>query len=244
MNNSANVAKYLHVKSAILRYIEENELPVDSKIPSERELCDICRVSRMTVRRAINELAHEGFLYVVHGKGSFVQNRKIQNNLFSLTSCYEDIESQGKKPSRRVISAEVLPANAEIASNLKISVDTPVFSLKRVYKADGEPVNLVHTNIVCEYAPGVEDFNYEALSLYNVLENKLGITLHHAERFIRACKASAYVASMLEIEEGEPVLYFQGIVYYISGNHVRPIECFHAYYSTDNFNFYINQVRV
>ena len=243
MKYSNKPVKYRDVKSLILKYICENELPVDSILPSEREWSDKTGASRLTVRRAIGELAQEGYVYGVHGKGTFVKHSKINNNLFALTSCTQDIIDQGRKASTKVLLSTVNTASSELASKLKIGVGSSIFSLKRLYFADDHPLNLTHTHIVRDYVPGIEDYDYEKVSLYDVIEKKKEIPLKHAERFIKACSAPPDVASLMEVEPGFPLLYFVGIVYANIGDFEKPIECFSSYYRTDEFGFYINQIR-
>ncbi|MDO5690628.1 MAG: GntR family transcriptional regulator [Tissierellia bacterium] len=236
--------KYILVKQSILRYIEEHHLAMDSPLPSEREWAEMTGVSRLTVRRAITELANEGYVYVVHGRGTFVQSSTIQNNLYSLTSCTKDIMQQGRTPRKRVLLSEFVPASQDITTKLKINLGSPVFRLKRLYFADEHPIHLTTTHLVSDLVPNIEDYNFENISLYDVLENKMNITLLHAERYIKACEAPADIAALLEVRESFPLLYFSGIVYAKIGKITKPIETFFSYYRTDEFNFYINQVRV
>lgn len=236
--------KYVKVKQIILRYIQEHNLPVDSLLPSEREWAEMTGVSRLTVRRAITELTNEGFLYVVHGKGTFVQASTIQNNLCSLTSCTQDIIRQGRTPRKLVLSSEIVPASPEIATKLKISDGHPVFHMQRLYFADEHPIQLNSTYLVYDLVEGIEDYNLEALSLYDIIENKMNIKLLYAERYIKATSANHEAAELLSVAEHFPLLNFAGTVYAQVGKIAKPIETFISFYRTDEFSFYINQVRV
>ena len=70
------------------------------KDTSERELMETYQVSRITVRKAIDELVTEGYLYKIQGKGTYVKTDEGSNNLFSITSCTDDVLRLGMKPSR------------------------------------------------------------------------------------------------------------------------------------------------
>ena len=72
-------------------------------VPSERELMAMFQVSRITVRKAVEELEQEGYLYKVQGKGTYVKGDQNSQDLFSITSCTQDVVRLGMTPSRKVV---------------------------------------------------------------------------------------------------------------------------------------------
>ena len=72
--------KYYLVKKEIAQRIESGEIAPDEQIPSERELIEHYQVSRITVRKAIDELAAEGYLYKIQGKGTYVKAEEGSSN--------------------------------------------------------------------------------------------------------------------------------------------------------------------
>ena len=101
-NNETHEAKYVQVKAQLLRMIQdENRFP-DRCLPSERELCDMFGVSRITVRRAVADLELDGVLFRVQGKGAFVNAAKIQQPLFRVSSFTQDMNSRQMKPGSRI----------------------------------------------------------------------------------------------------------------------------------------------
>jgi len=103
---SINFQYYL-LKKELIDRIDREEFKQDEPIPSERELMSQFDVSRITVRRAINELVNEGYLYTIQGKGTYIKNGRYSQNLLSLTSCTQDIIKLGMKPSRRIIASGI-----------------------------------------------------------------------------------------------------------------------------------------
>jgi len=105
-NHYDKAPKYYILKNTLIKKINDEELIDDHMIPSERELISTYGVSRITVRRAIDELVNEGYLYKIQGKGTYVKGDKGKQDLFSITSCTTDIlkpwhESKQKSPSYR-----------------------------------------------------------------------------------------------------------------------------------------------
>jgi len=133
--------KYSLLRKEIIVKIENGDFQEDEMIPSERELMITYKVSRITVRRAIEELCNAGFLYKVHGKGTFVKGDRHTQNLFSIISCTEDIKSMGMTPSRVVIKKNVEEVSTKIRKKLSLNTNDKVFNLARIYYADDSPVN-------------------------------------------------------------------------------------------------------
>jgi len=237
------VPKYIILKEEIIRQIENEELVDDQMIPSERELIAKHGMSRITVRKAIDDLVNEGYLYRIQGKGTFVKGDRGKQNLFSITSCTQDIINLGMVPSRKVLSIDVIPVNAKRAKQLEISKDEMVVRLDRLYFADGEAINRTTTYLPAKYFPGLEKHDFEKNSLYEVLEQEYGVTITRATRTIEAILAEGDTADLLDVPEGMPILLFRAVTYGKIGNRELPIEVFKCCYRTDKFKFYINQVK-
>ena len=139
-NNETHEAKYVQVKAQLLRMIQdENRFP-DRCLPSERELCDMFGVSRITVRRAVADLELDGVLFRVQGKGAFVNAAKIQQPLFRVSSFTQDMNSRQMKPGSRILALERIPSGELIAAKLGIEPTEDVYMLKRLRIADEEPM--------------------------------------------------------------------------------------------------------
>lgn len=96
--------KYYLLKEEIIKKIENEEFVAEEMIPSERDLMDNYNFSRTTVRKAIDVLVNEGYLYKVQGKGTYVKGKKFTQGLINLTSCTEEIKSHGFIPSIKLIN--------------------------------------------------------------------------------------------------------------------------------------------
>ncbi len=237
------VPKYYALKSHILEMIDREEYGIDQAIPSERELISLFSISRITVRKAIDELVNEGYLYRVQGKGTYVKGHDIKQDLFNITSCTQDILEKGLIPSRRLIQCRVDACRADKARILQIASDEKVLILERVYYANLEPLNCTLTVLPHNYFPDIEKHNFEKESLYAVLEREYGVTITRATRTLQARLALEDMAKKLELHAGAPLLLFEAVTYGIVAGQEVPIEVFESHYRTDKFKFYINQVR-
>ena len=235
--------KYIFVKHAIKAMLDQGLLEANAILPSERELMETYNVSRITVRRAVEELEQEGYLYKVQGKGTFVKGDEKRQDLISITSCTEDVLRLGMTPTRRVVGSEIIPADKKRQSRLSLTEGDRVYRLKRIYYADGEPLNFTTVYLPYKLFPGVESHDFARNSLYKILEEEYGVKITRAERTLEAVLAYEEVQEYLNIRSGVPLILFQCITYGEIKGKEYPIETFKCYYRSDRFKFCVNQVR-
>ncbi len=243
MKDLAVLPKYYRIKEQLKKLIEVWKEEEGKPIPSERELIAKFGVSRITVRRAIDELVQEGYLFRIQGKGTYVEMDHENQNLINLTSCTTDIRAHGMEPSRQVLASEVIPCTVKQAYDLKINSTDKLFYLDRIYFADDVPLNRTQSFLPYSLLPGIEFLDFSLNSLYDILEKKYQIKISRAHRTIEAISADEVIAKSLRIKKNVPILLFRCLTYGISNGVEIPVEQFSCYYRSDQFKFFINQIR-
>lgn len=235
--------KYYIVKKKILEMIEQEEVQPNGMVPSERELMNMFGISRITAKKAIDDLVREGYLYRIQGKGTFIKNDMLNQDLVSITSCTEDIIKMGMTPSKQLLAEEIIISDQVRMRKLQLCNGDRILMVKRVYFADDEPLNLTTTYLPCKLFPGIENYDFGKESIYQVLESKYNTRITKATRTIEAVLAVDEVSEILKIDQGEPILLFRAVTLGIVNGKEVPIETFKSYYRTDKLKFYINQVK-
>lgn len=202
------VPKYSQLRELLIDWIADAGLPVDTIIPSERELGQTYGLSRMTVRQTIDQLVSEGKLYRVPGKGTFVARPKIDMPL-ALASFTEDMRARGYRPGSRDIARRVVPASGHTARLLDIPPGSQVHRIERLRTADGEPMAVERTNVPAALVPGLDSRRLSGYSLYQILAEEFGIVVDSGEQTIEAALCDPVDARLLGISEGSPVLAMQ-----------------------------------
>lgn len=235
--------KYLIVKEYILEMLNNGELSPNSLLPSERELMETHNVSRITVRKAIEELEQEGYVYKVQGKGTFVKCGNKRQDLIAITSCTEDVRRQGMVPTRKVLYKKVVDVDVKCRNRLQLKADEKIFQMARIYYADGTPINYTTVYLPYKFFPGIEEYDFSEYSLYEVMESDYHVKITRAERMLEAVNAYGEVSEYLDVEPGVPLILFRCITYGEVEGKEYPIETFKCFYRSDKFKFYIDQVR-
>ncbi|MBF3313892.1 GntR family transcriptional regulator, partial [Leptospira borgpetersenii serovar Hardjo-bovis] len=109
------------------------------QIPTESELCTLYNVSRITIRKAISDLVKDGVLIRWQGKGTFVQSKKVENALLTVSGFTDFGVSQGKPTKEEVIEQTRVSADP-FCERLNIPGGSEMFLLRRVMYLDGEPL--------------------------------------------------------------------------------------------------------
>ena len=108
------IPKYYQLANILRQQIERRDFQPHDAIPSERKLEQHYNLSRPTIRQAIDLLSRQGYLYRVHGKGTFVSPPKLQKGMLELTSFSEDMRNRGLKPGQRVLEFGYVKPNSKI----------------------------------------------------------------------------------------------------------------------------------
>jgi GntR family transcriptional regulator len=214
-------------------------LPPGAALPSERELADRYEIARMTVRSEIERLTAEGLVYRLQGRGTFVSEPRVAQ-AGALSSFTEDMVARGLSPGSTLLSAETAEADGFLAAALELAPGDPVFRLDRVRTADGEPVAIEQAFLPLQRFPGIEDVDFTAASLFDVLAERFGVTLRDARQRAVAAAIDSDEAALLDVPEGEPGLRFHTVAW--DGDGV-PAYYAASLYRGDRYEIEMRQTR-
>jgi len=210
----SNVPLYQQLKNIIKGQILNGVLKTGEKIPPEIDLCSVYGVSRITVRQAINSLAQEGFLYRKQGKGTYVTSPKLRRRLPKLYSFSEDMKDLGLKPSSKVIESEIIEADEEVFSLLKLPENNrKVNKVVRVRLANDEPILIERTYIPLFLSPELLLENLENESLYRLFREKYGLVLDHAYETYEVTTVRKNEAEILNCKKNLPAFAIERITF-------------------------------
>ena len=206
---------YKQLSDALREQIKKNYKPND-KLLSEREIMKRYKVSRNTVREALNELEHIGYIYRQHGKGTFVAN--MASNTTKIGEEYsfsEQMKSLGRKPETVILEMVERTANEYFSKKLHINVGDGMIKLKRLRKADGIPMMIDRTYLPAKKFKGISAYELDTQqrSLYNVFLEDFGERVKLADETLYAGIISDEDAKQLDIASNSPGFMFQRTTY-------------------------------
>jgi GntR family transcriptional regulator len=202
------MTKQSETRERVLDLIER--LGVGEAIPSERQLSADLRVSRLTVRAALDELVREGYLLRRRGAGTFVSEPKIAQEL-TMTSFTEDMRSRGMRPASKTLELKVVQAGARLGRLLHVSPSEPVLVAERLRLADGETMAMETLHIRAALVPGLAARDLERQSFYELLSDRYGIVVVGGTQAIEPTVTNEEESEALGVPLHSPAFLFERI---------------------------------
>ena len=241
IDRSLPIPFYYQLREILRGEIIAGRWAVNSKLPSERELCDRYGVSRPTVREAIEALINEGLLRSEKGRGTFVAEPKIVEGLLQSPHGFTDaMSAQGVPFSTRVLKLELEAASIHVARALHIAEGAPVVVLERLRSIFDVPVLIVTSFLLERFHAALVASDLTTVSLYQLLRSRHGMTMARATRFMEAVAANREQAVLLNVHPGVPLMLIESITYTADG---MPFEYFRAQHRGDRTRFQVDSFQ-
>lgn len=220
---------YLQLARRIGDAVRAGKYQAHEALPSERSLSEALGVSRVTARKAIDQLVEQGLIVRRRGSGNYIAPR-IEQPLSKLTSFSEELNRRGYTPSSRWLVRTLTAALPDEQLSLGLSPNARVARLERLRLADDVVMAFEVSVLPQEVVP-----NPEAVkgSLYEYLTAN-GRAPSRALQHIRALNAQPKLAEQLGVPLGQAVLFITRVGYLESG---QAVELTHSYCRSDYYDF-------
>jgi GntR family transcriptional regulator len=229
LDESSAQPLYQQLQRSLRGAIENGVIGPDDALPPERDLAEMLGVSRITVRKAIDELVDDGLLIRKQGSGTFVSNR-VEENFAKLTSFSEDMRARGRQPRSVWMNRAAGTVTPEESLTLRSSPGTPVLRFHRIRYADDAPMAIEHATVIASCLSSLDDVE---TSLYEALERTGNRPVRALQR-LRAVLLTADQAKLLKAQEGEAGLLVARVGYLKDG---RAVEYSQSWYRGEIYDF-------
>lgn len=220
---------YLQLARNLRDHIESGAIMPGNALPSERDLSEMAGLSRVTVRKGIEQLIEEGVLFRKQGSGTFVA-RRIEAPGSVLSSFTNDARSRGENPGVIWMMQSYAQPTEEEAVALAISPASKVARLGRVRLSGGEPLALEHAVVPARFLPDLTDIGD---SLYEAL-GRNGYHPTSGTQRVRASLATPTEAGLLSVRQNSEVLRIERLARLRGG---EPVEFTRSVYRGDRYDF-------
>ena len=153
------MVKYQEIANELRNQIQEGVYKAGEQLALEREMCEQYGVSRITIKKAVDQLVKEGLVVKRRGSGTFVKslaNEAVHD--ISMANQFSGFSKvfEGHKVSTKVVRFDIIHPTAEVAEKLNITTDDFVYDIVRLRQVDGSPVVIEYTNMPIELIPGIK----------------------------------------------------------------------------------------
>lgn len=196
-------AKFESIYKDLKQKIENGEYPYQELLPSENTMVDIYSSSRNTIRRAVLELAEQGYVQSLHGKGVRVIYQLVDQADFTLggiESFKESAERNHRKTSTKVIQFTEITADARVSANTGFAVGSELYYIQRVRYLEDKALILDINMFLKSLVPGLTKKIAEK-SIYEYIENELGMAIVTSKRKMTVERATEIDEKYLELND-------------------------------------------
>lgn len=210
------IPAYYHLQMALQDEIERGVWAPEEQIPPERRLALDHGVSVGTVKKAVLNLVHEGYLYRIQGKGTFVAGTEMRRKRIRYYNMLRRLGDKPRSMDIEFISIERTPGRLPENRYLKLHVNQALFKLRRLFRLGEEPMILTESMLPVKMFPGLDRQSrsfFELRLLYTALEDSYGVTTVSNQELFSAVAADSELAGVFGIKEGRPLLFMEMLSY-------------------------------
>lgn len=225
---------YIQVAVKLKCEIDKGTFPAGSKLPSENQLVDLLKVSRVTVRKALQQLNDGGYIFSEKGKGSFVKSNKLRHDFLSMSGLAQEIAGAGLETTNIIDAFKVLPADEFISKKLNISLGDPVNFARRLRLVDDKVASFEEFYIPRVLLPQLNENDLKG-SKFEYL-SRHGIEMVKTQQKLLPTLPDAAVQRLLDVDELEPILINESQNFY---EEYKIYEYSIVYYKSSMYDFEI-----
>lgn len=230
-------ALYLHVYQKILEGIRSFEYDENSPLPAERVLCEKYHVSRATVRRALDKLKADGYIYTLPNNGSFVRPQMFEQPLTKFYSFTDELKNSNVVIYNHIVEYELIQIDFALAKVLAYPQGAMFHRLVRLRSAKEYPLMLETTYLPQERFHTIDiSFLENRGSLYEYLRNTYGFHMDRAVESFRPINPNARERDLLQIPTTIPCMFLERFSY----EHDSIIEYTLSIVRGDKYSFMVN----
>jgi DNA-binding GntR family transcriptional regulator len=218
INRSSPVPLYFQISRHLEDAVDRGDLVPGEQLPNEIDLAETLRISRPTMRRALEELVDKGLIVRKRGVGTQVANAEVRRRV-ALTSLYDDLAATGRKPETRVLRFETDRTNPTAARKLGEPLGEPLVYFERLRFADGRPLAILRNWLPQRFAD-LTTSDLETRGLYEIFGQR-GCRPSIATQRITAQAATTTEAKLLGLRRNAPLISLQRTAFDGPGNSVE-----------------------
>lgn len=224
--------------------IRAGEYPLNTQLPSERELAELYGVSRPTIRQTLTRAENDGLITKVPGRGNFVSRRRVSQDLSHMQTFRSVITALDLKPSYSVLAADWVSPGQQIAGRLQVPGDAQVLRVDSVGMASGQPMasyrSYLAPLVATEVQAGIKaEADAGGKSTYELAAQLLGLDELRADQTFEVTTIDETLAGLLRVSLDASAFRVTSLFTTPSG---EPVELRTAVYPGDRYSFHIRRI--
>lgn len=232
MNSKKSKPLYFIIKEDIKEKIQNGQYKSGDILPTESSLCDEYKSSRVTIRRAINELIQENVLERGFGMTARVKSSPVPRSLNHLGGLHEELTKAGIMCFSYILDSQIVKADDILSEKLSVAAGEELYMIERLRYANSNPLCYQKIYLPVVLCPDLDIKKLTKVSLYETIEKDYGLKISYAKQTIHACTANYKIAALLELNDLTCMLKVKRTTYLDTD---ECIEYSESYYVSDRY---------
>jgi DNA-binding GntR family transcriptional regulator len=235
-----NIKAYTHFVEDIRSKIKAGKLKPGDTLGSSQELAETYSLGSFDIKKGLIVLQQERLILIHAGQHPYVAPDIFQQKLDNIQTLTELIRSYGIQPETEIFAFEWVETPLQAAELFGVSRDQESLLITWRTSFHGEPLGYGETYIVSSIGKAITLEDAESDCIYEIMEKRLGVTIHQVHQTMQAIPAKIDVAIMLELIEGTPLLKAERAVVTRDG---KVVAYETAFYRADRFAFTVTMTK-
>lgn len=234
LDEQSPVPLYRQIEDDLRRLIGSGQLPPSASLPPEKELSHAYGVSRHTMRKALAHLVADDLITRRAGRGTTVKAQTDRMKFYLDRSFTRQMADMGRTAHSRVLKLDREVVDGTYLPAFRESLGSECLRLVRLRFGDDEPIALQSSIVLMEMCPGLDRYDFNRESLYDVLAREYQLIINRIQHTISAAVADEFQAELLRVRRDAPLLLVKTIAMLDSE---RIIESTITYYRADRYEY-------
>lgn len=209
INKNSPIPYYYQIQLQLIDAIEKGQWKPNEFIPSERELSNKFEVSRITTKRAINNLRAEGYLKIIKGKGSIISQPKIEEHFFyNPITTFREFKKKGYKVENKICKFEIILPEDIIRENLNLLPEDQIYYIERLRFLNDEPYHYTKSYLPTKLYNDLKPDDLIDNAIFDLLTEKYNQKIIKLEKIFESSKTSFEDAKLFSTSVNFPILFF------------------------------------
>lgn len=234
IDKNSSTPLYMQIQTSLLDAIQNGQYEPGAQVPSELEIASDYGVSRMTARKALDELVGKGILYRRKGKGTYVTDGVVSYGLSTMLSFSRTLLARGYDVVTKVLVVDVIPASLEIVTKLQLNIDSKLIVVRRLRLIEGTPAAIHTAFLEHQVFEPILQYDLSQHSLLDAVQSISGTQIAYTKDTVQAGLMTPDEARLLHVEPKSPALRVEGVAY---TSNAHPTRYSRAVYRGDMFKF-------
>jgi len=223
---------YKQIETILRSDIMLGNIPQGSLLPSEQIYCDKFNVSRITIRKALDELSRDGLITRIQGKGTIVSSPRKRLIPDRIKGFSRGISDESTTVHSEMLSIDLISGDSVLLNtfNLPIDRDQKFYRFRRLRYVNNIPCVILTSFVRKEIGEKMQEFDLENASFYELIENIVGLNIVRNDSTFLPVIATQELCRLLKVEPGSPHFHYRGISY-VEGD--IPVELARGYFRGD-----------